>query len=83
MSEMVSSIPIDKGIPIPPPNRTGRPRGKGRKYPIPYMNIGDSFLIRDTDVHRAWPLIYQTAMRYKIKVLMREVIDGTRVWRVA
>jgi hypothetical protein len=37
----------------------------------------------DTDIHRAWVLVAYQAKRHRMKLALRNVVDGTRVWRVA
>ncbi len=69
---------VDKGMPISPCG--GRPP----RYPYREMEVGDSFLIPNSDlVPSATQSAHTHARRVGIKVTVRTVADGVRVWRIA
>jgi len=90
----LNPLPIEKGIPIPPPKRDGRAGRYGayRSYPWKAMEVGDSFAVRFTeDAMRA-----QTRMngvlqdrrkrhpeRYTCRVVVERRRKVIRVWRTA
>ena len=67
---------IDKGVPMGPGKRRGRPR----KYPFPDMEVGDSFFVPNLKNPR--PLFASCAKHVGMKAAVRAEGDGYRVWRV-
>jgi hypothetical protein len=61
-----------------------QPRSKRvKKYPIPDMKIGDSFLVPKQELHRNLAQsVRNVASSHKMKVATRTVEGGVRVWRV-
>jgi hypothetical protein len=83
------TIQIDKGIPIPPANPSGRQSGQRRgqrKYPWMAMPIGSSF-IYPGDSGGAWRSIIGrhklTHYRYVSRRLLEDGQWVTRIWRIA
>lgn len=71
---------IEKGVKVP----TGRKYpDKRSKYPLRKMEIGDSFLIPHEQSAAAKVTIYSYARSSGIKVKVRTLENGFRVWRVA
>ncbi|TFH41405.1 MAG: hypothetical protein E4H01_15040 [Lysobacterales bacterium] len=67
-------IKIDKNIPMPPKERTGRPS----KFPFPDLELGDSFLLE----FRERTLKYYWERKLARKFELRKTPEGLRVWRV-
>lgn len=69
-------IAIDKGIPVPPHNRT--------TYPIKYMKVGDSFFVHNTEMRQS---VYKQCWEFKkthaAKFTIKNEKEGFRVWRIA
>lgn len=72
-------IAIDKKVPMPK-----EPPRNQRKYPLPSMKIGDSFLVSDYGNEGSFRATILTgAKRLGIRVTARKFEDGIRVWRIA
>jgi hypothetical protein len=70
---------IEKGVPIPPR------RGRKSKYPVASLKDGESFLVPTGSFKKAQSVVstlYAAAKRVGIKVSVRIMNDGVRVWRV-
>lgn len=72
---------IENTIPIPHPYRGPS------KYPFPYMNVGDSFFIASprTTVQNAaktWRLNNDRSIRFVLRSMTENGVEGVRVWRV-
>jgi hypothetical protein len=70
---------IEKGIPLP----MGRETAKD--YPLSDMEVGDSFLIPDTDKRRRGAiscLIHRYGKLQNKEFVTRKAGSGTRVWRL-
>ncbi len=65
---------VEKNIPIPERVRM--------KYPWEQLGIGDSFLIPDAIVDSVRSGLYSCARNMKIKVTLKTVDGGMRVWRI-
>ena len=52
------------------------------KYPFESMVIGDSFFIKTNKKSKDMSL-HSCAKRCKVKITMRKVDNGIRIWRVA
>jgi len=86
-----SFLPVEKGIPIPPLKRGGRPRGsKQVNFPWREMEVGDSFLIPGrTHLHNATPRRSAVAAGKAVKGIeersytSRLMPEGVRVWRTS
>lgn len=74
-----AEIKIEKGVPVPP----RRTRKGISKYPFRQMEVGDSFLMPDYTVVRAWGILGPYAKRLGQKYTVRTVEGGARVWRVS
>jgi len=82
---------VEHGIPVPSEQlRRARHTGNNTraKYPWDIMNVGDSFLVPESEL----PLNRQSALRGTAahqarsrgtKYVIRSVVGGFRVWRVA
>ncbi|HXU04374.1 MAG TPA: hypothetical protein VN903_25610 [Polyangia bacterium] len=72
-------ITIDKGIPLPPKGKPGRP---ARTSPFAKMEIGDSMFFNGADISQSgkWS---GAQRRYGIRLTARTVEGGVRVWRIA
>lgn len=68
---------IDKGIPLPP-----SPRYQG-KHPWSRLEIGDSMLLVDVSDSGARSMAHKQARIHNIKLEVRRVDGGVRVWRTA
>jgi hypothetical protein len=70
---------IEKGIPVSPIKGKKKPE----KYPFSQMEPGDSFLVLADEKNRTRlrESIYYEASRSKIKIRIRSVESGLRVWR--
>lgn len=84
---------IETGIPIPPP-RTNRKSGTAnqRRYPFPFMQVGDSFFVPCVNTIQALRHLQQAvssaaglyAKRHPpLAFLTRAIEGGVRCWRVA
>jgi len=71
------SYVIEKGVPIP---TTATARAK---YPFPKMEVGDSFLIATELQNRVAQAAFHYGKRNNVKLTLRKVADGVRVWRIA
>jgi hypothetical protein len=69
----MSDVQIEKGIPVPT-------RGRASKYPWNELQVGDSFLLPNDDAPSASSLS-TGAKKAGIKIKVREVENGVRVWR--
>lgn len=70
----VSSVPIDKGIPVPSKNR----------WPFGSLEVGDSFAAPDTSRSAVASAMYQYKKRHGGAFLLRKTESGEyRVWRTA
>lgn len=73
-------IKIEKNVPIPKPNGSGRPA----KYPWKSMEVGDSFFVnggtKTTTLSNS--AAYQRALTGR-KFAVRTEGEGVRVWRIA
>lgn len=69
----MSDVQIEKGIPIPG-------RGGSSKYPWADLQVGDSFLLSSDNAPSASSLS-TGAKKAGIKIKVREVENGVRVWR--
>lgn len=70
---------IEKGVEIP------ARRGRKPKYPVALLNAGESFLVPNGSFKQASSVVsslYAAAKRVGIKVSVRIMEDGVRVWRV-
>lgn len=70
---------VEKGVPIPPR------RGRKSKYPVATLKDGESFLVPSGSFKKAQSVVstlYAAAKRVGIKVSVRIMGDGVRVWRV-
>lgn len=76
---MAKQIKIEKGIPIP---RIKRNSSKV-DYPFEKLKIGDSFKLRDGDYFRSGQLKAAISKALKIKLIVRTMKSGPRIWRVA
>ena len=70
---------VEKNIPIPSSKRDGRKE----KYPLSILQLGDSFFIPDTTQIKVAPNLHTRARKLNIKLSIRTVANGLRVWRVA
>lgn len=74
------TLPIEKGVPLPTPNRRWAP-----KFPFGQMEIGDSFLV-PLEVGKSPSSIYsaisQAKKRLGIALTSARVEGGVRVWRI-
>lgn len=71
----MSSIKIDKGVPVP------NSYAKKHKYPFPELEVGDSFFVATSPgklSSQAWAM----GKRLKRKFTVRAVEGGVRVWRI-
>ena len=73
------TVPIDKGIPIPPNNFAERQRSAPR-FPWDEMEVGDSFFSR---YHGAYTNTSKAARRYPGKKFTGRSLEdgGWRIWR--
>lgn len=71
----MSKIKIDKNIPIPD-------KYSHQKYPFNEMNIGDSFLVDDTNERSLASLVSRAGKRLNMKFILRTVDGYCRCWRV-
>ena len=77
----VDVTPIEGGLPIPA--KRGR---RGSMFPFEHLEIDQSFAIKhDDDVahKRAMSSASNYARRVGIKLAVRRVPEGTRIWRTA
>lgn len=74
------SVPIDKGIPIPP--RKHRPIVAYYGNTAAKLEVGDSFLIRSKSLYDVHGLFRYWKDRNNATYAARMVDDGVRVWRV-
>ena len=74
---------IEQGIPMPEPSPSGV-----RKYPMPDLEIGDSFLVPSSSKKNPQKILHASAKHAGIRItvrrrkLERDGEDGVRVWRV-
>jgi len=71
-------INIDKDIPMPPI----RKRTRAMKYPLAYMEVGDSFIVVETDPGRLRTSAYAWGRRHGVQFQAEDTGEGTRIWRV-
>lgn len=77
----VAVIPVDRGIPIPPPQQLYQ-----RKYPLNTMAVGDSFFVpHRTRQQMAGPIRYASCecRKFTTRRVTEHGIPGLRVWRIA
>lgn len=76
---------IQKGLPVPKPNRGGPGTGRPAKYPFRQMEVGDSFLIPlrpNGDYMGLGTTVSYATKQTGFKFTTRREPTGTRVWRV-
>ena len=69
---------IEKNVPIPPR------RGRRSKYPVADLKQGESFLVPSGTFKKPQSVVstlYAAAKRIDVKVSVRIMEDGVRVWR--
>lgn len=66
---------IEKGIKAP--------SKRGHKYPLAEMSVGDSFFVPDGAIKHIGGSLYPLAAQQNIKISIRTVDGGHRVWRTA
>lgn len=54
-----------------------------RKYPLREMEVGDSFFIPSVGTNKIGGRFSYLALRLGIKITVRNVDGGVRVWRIA
>jgi hypothetical protein len=67
---------IDENVPVPPPKRTGRPKG----YPFHLMELDDSVFIADKDIRTVVSIVQRYKKMGKTFTCRTEE-GGVRVWR--
>lgn len=78
----ISTFKIEKSIPLPPPRRGSAKPTKYRRLPLKEMEIGDSFFCRTKDSLTERLSMQNAARRLGMKVAIRSMNGGIRVWRV-
>lgn len=76
--EVSVSYKIEKNVPIPPR------RGRRSKYPVAELKTGESFLVPQGTFKKSQSVVstlYAAAKRAGVKVSVRIMDDGVRVWR--
>jgi hypothetical protein len=69
---------VEKNIPVPP-----KSRGTGSyKYPFAYMEVGDSFFVKNGNSKRISVSCRGYAIRKGGKFSCRTLPGGVRVWRI-
>jgi hypothetical protein len=68
---------VEKNVPIPPKGRTIGPY----KYPFAYMEVGDSFFVKNGNPKRISVSCRGYTIRKSGKFCCRTVPGGVRVWR--
>lgn len=71
---------IEKNVPIPPR------RGRRSKYPVADLKTGESFLVPNGTFKKTQSVVstlYAAAKRNDVKVSVRVMPEGVRVWRTA
>lgn len=71
----IMSYEIEKGIKVPTKAHS--------KYPFDKMKVGDSFLVPAEQQNHARVTAYAYAKRNNIKIVVRKVDGGFRIWRTA
>lgn len=74
----MSDFKIEKGVPL---DNSGR--GRKRKYPFDQLEVDDSILITDAKAKSMSSLASNFSRKNGVKLKVRSVDDGVRVWRVA
>lgn len=69
---------IEKNVEIPN-TQMGRPL----VYPLPSMEVGDSFFVEGKDVKSISPIVVSHSKKYGKKFTCRTVDGGVRVWRIS
>ena len=67
---------IEKNVPIPDVH------SKKRKYPLPQMEVGDSFFIKGTKKNITGSINFFRIKHPEREFTIRKVDAGVRVWRV-
>lgn len=72
-------IRIAKHKPIPQLARAGRPR----KYPLPDMQVGDSFYVEDCSYQTIYACIKKFIKKHQptFRFVIKKEEPGVRVWR--
>jgi len=71
---------IEKNVPIP------ARRGRKSKYPVANLKKGESFLVPNETFNKTQSVVstlYAAAKRNGVKVSVRVMPEGVRVWRTA
>lgn len=77
---MDSKFKIEKGVPMPSNNRSGRLA----RYPLHLMEVGDSFFVPAADRSRQQASVCNAFRRCaSMKFHSSKVEGGVRVWRIA
>lgn len=75
-------VPIEKGIPIPPPRAD---RVKRAYYPWADMEVGDSIVVLTPNASNVSSLMRQASEKHGMAFVMRRIVSENgyfRVWRV-
>ena len=75
---LIGAFKIEKNVPIPPR------RGRRSKYPVANLKPGESFLVPNGTFKKAQSVVstlYAAAKRNGVKVSVRVMDEGVRVWR--
>jgi hypothetical protein len=73
ISEFIGQI--QRGIPIPP-----KKNGPAPLYPLRNLKVGESFFVAQKKNPGSF---YEVAKQHRIKISVRRIGTGMRVWRVA
>lgn len=72
-----SQFQVERNVALPDASK------KAGKYPFSDLGVGDSFLAPESERLRVGASAYNFAARHGIKVSIRKVEGGIRVWRTA
>ena len=79
-----NEIKIDKGVPLSKPRTSNG--DATRKYPLPSLEIGDSFFVPGavTAAFASTPANYgkKHGRKFRCRTVTESGVQGTRVWRI-
>ena len=79
----MSTVQIDKDIPLPTFGVGLGNKGRPEKWPWAQMEVGDSFLESNSTQQKMSTNCWNAGRRLKAKFRTSKVDGGVRVWRVA
>lgn len=69
---------IDQDVPVPKVRKSGK-----RIKMLEAMAVGDSLVLKDLTAHQVRGLFQYAVKKTGYKIIVREIDEGARLWRIA